>query len=53
MASAMYDNISSWAYCRGNMRGYLGLFSKEMAYRIVWIAATYDFWVDFTKFRLD
>lgn len=53
MASAISDNISSQAYCRGNRRGYLGLFSKEMAYRIVWIPENYDFWVDLTTSRLD
>ena len=53
MASAISDNISSQAYCLGNRRGYLGLLSKEMAYRIVWIPENYDFWVDYTIFRLD
>ena len=53
MASAMSDNISSLACCRGNRRGYLGLFPKEIAYRIVWIPGNYDFWVDLTTSRLD
>ena len=53
MASAISDIISSQAYCRGNRRGYLGLISKEMAYRIVWIPENYDFWVDLTTSRLD
>ena len=53
MASAISDNISSQAYCCGNRRGYLGLFSKEKGYRIVWIPENYDFWVDYTTFRLD
>ena len=53
MASAIPGNISSQAYYRGNRRGYLGLFPKEMAYRIVWIPENYDFWVDLTTSRLD
>lgn len=53
MASAISDNISSQAYCCGNRRGYLGLFSKEMPYKIVWIPENYDFWVDLTTSTLD